>query len=163
MPSTSRAPASSRRRSSCRARLRSLESSSEIQRGSAGSSGWLGFDLDGFAGGSGAAAAGLAGAVALPAAGRATSDDFAGSDERAVSMAAFASVSDRNGPRTSGRPRSSVCSASVTDHVPDAVSIVNRPSRVCQPTPASRFRDASSSVAAFAAFSGFAFGLTPTG
>ena len=45
----------------------------------------------------------------------------------------------------------------VTDHVPDAVSIVNRPSRVCQPTPGSRFREQSASVAAFA------FGLTPTG
>ena len=66
---------------------------------------------------------------------------------RAVAMAVFAAPRLPYGPRTSGSPRSSVCSASTTTHVPDCGSIVNRSSRVCQRPPPSRLRDSSLSVA----------------
>ena len=49
---------------------------------------------------------------------------------RAASMPSRASSSVANGPRTSGRPSSFVCSASLTIQPPDAWSTVNRPSPV---------------------------------
>ncbi len=140
-PSASRTPAASSCSMSRRARPRSRGVSAEIQRGS-GAGG----------GGSGSAFAAWV-ALDFPVAvgpavflNRSASGDSGAAVPRAASTAALASVRERNGPRTRGRPRSSVCSPSTRTHVPDWGSIVNRSSRVCQRPPPSRLSEPASSV-----------------
>jgi hypothetical protein len=150
MPSASRSPAAPRASIARRARRRSAGARSVIQRGSDGGSGarlragavarpLLAFGAGSFAGVSSSA-------TACFRAARAASGDAGASAARAAPIPAFASVSERNGPLTRASPRSSVCSASTTTHVPDWGSIVNRSSRVCQRPPPRRFRAGSSSV-----------------
>ena len=129
------------------ARRRPSGSRSRNQRGSSGSCGSFGFV--------GFVAALLCDAVdddplALATAlGRSFSCDVGAADPRASAMAALAAVSVGYGPRTRGRPSSSVCSASTMAHVPDCGSIVKRSSRVCHRPPPRRRRPSSS--VAFAA------------
>ncbi len=69
---------------------------------------------------------------------RAANGDCGGGCSRARAMASFAAPSDANGPRTSGKPSSSVWVASTTIHVPDWGSMLKRSSRVCQRPPPTR-------------------------
>ena len=69
---------------------------------------------------------------------RAANGDGGGGCSRASAIASFAAPSDPNGPRTSGRPSSSVWVASTTIQVPDWGSMLKRSSRVCQRPPPTR-------------------------
>ena len=73
--------------------------------------------------------------------------ETAGPASRAAAMASLAAFRLPNGPRMSGSPSSSICSASTTTHVPDCGSMEKRVSRVSQRPPPSRLSEPSSGLA----------------